>query len=218
MQLDRWVVVITGGGEISPAAASAVVSLRPPVVIAADSGLDHAVAAGIEPTHLIGDLDSLSAAGRMWAYAHGLAIDEHPSDKDATDTELALAMAAESADPGTGLLVVGGAGERLDHLLGILLALGGTAAARFDAVRAVIGSTEFTVVHEGHQAVIDMAAGTTFSVLALHGGCGHAEVRGAKWPLDGPLSPTEARGISNVAEGAVTVHAQSGIATVAVPA
>ena len=218
MQLDRWVVVITGGGEISPAAASAVVSLRPPVVIAADSGLDHAVAAGIEPTHLIGDLDSLSAAGRMWAYAHGLAIDEHPSDKDATDTELALAMAAESADPGTGLLVVGGAGERLDHLLGILLALGGTAAARFDAVRAVIGSTEFTVVHEGHRAVIDMAAGTTFSVLALHGGCGHAEVRGAKWPLDGPLSPTEARGISNVAEGTVTVHAQSGIATVAVPA
>lgn len=218
MQLDRWVVVITGGGEISPAAASAVVSLRPPVVIAADSGLDHAVAAGIEPTHLVGDLDSLSAAGRMWAYAHGLAIDEHPSDKDATDTELALAMAAESADPGTGLLVVGGAGERLDHLLGILLALGGTAAARFDAVRAVIGSTEFTVVHEGHRAVIDMAAGTTFSVLALHGGCGHAEVRGAKWPLDGPLSPTEARGISNVAEGAVTVHAQSGIATVAVPA
>jgi thiamine pyrophosphokinase len=215
MQLDRWTVVITGGGAIPPAAAGAVRALGTPVVVAADSGLDHAVAAGIEPTHLVGDLDSLSAAGRMWAYAHGLAIDEHPSDKDCTDTELALAAAAALGTGG--LLVVGGTGERLDHLLGILLALGGAAASRFDAVRAVIGGTEFAVVHEGKQTVLDLAAGTTFSVLALHGACDHIEVRGAKWPLDGPLSSTEARGVSNVAEGAVTVAARSGIVTVAVP-
>ncbi|MFM2181962.1 MAG: putative thiamine pyrophosphokinae [Actinomycetota bacterium] len=215
MQPDRWTVVITGGGAIPSAAVGAVRTLGASAVVAADSGLDHAVAAGIEPTHLVGDLDSLSASGRMWAYAHGLAIDEHPADKDCTDTELALEVAAAIGTGG--LLVVGGIGERIDHLLGILLALGGTAAAHFDAVRAVIGSTEFAVIHEGRRAVLDLAAGTTFSVLALHGACGHVELRGAKWSLDGPLSPTEARGVSNIAEGAVTVASHSGIVTVAVP-
>ena len=215
MQPDRWTVVITGGAAIPAAAVGTMRTLGTSAVIAADGGLDHAVAAGVEPTHLVGDLDSLSAAGRMWAYAHGLAIDEHPADKDRTDTELALEVAAAIGTGG--LLLVGGIGERIDHLLGILLALGGTAAAHFDAVRAVIGTTEFAVVHEGRRAVLDLASGTTFSVLALHGACGHVEVHGAKWSLDGPLSPTEARGISNIAEGPVTVVSRSGIVTVAVP-
>ena len=81
----------------------------------------------------------------------------------------------------------------------------------------MIGTTEFAVVHEGRRAVLDLASGTTFSVLALHGACGHVEVHGAKWSLDGPLSPTDARGISNIAEGPVTVVSRSGIVTVAVP-
>ena len=97
MQPDRWTVVITGGAAIPAAAVGTMRTLGTSAVIAADGGLDHAVAAGVEPTHLVGDLDSLSAAGRMWAYAHGLAIDEHPADKDRTDTELALKLPRQSA-------------------------------------------------------------------------------------------------------------------------
>src|SRR6185503_13765901 len=114
------VVVVIGGGPLSPRAVTDV--LPDATIIAADSGLDHAVAAGLRPTILIGDLDSISAHGKMWAYAHELEIDQHPLDKGATDTELALLRAADT-DAGN-LLVFGAAGDRFDHALGTLAALG----------------------------------------------------------------------------------------------
>ncbi|HRE03313.1 MAG TPA: hypothetical protein PLV68_18590, partial [Ilumatobacteraceae bacterium] len=61
-----------------------------------DSGLDHALAIGIAPSLLVGDLDSVSNAGRAWAETHEVEICQHPPLKDSTDTELALAAAVES--------------------------------------------------------------------------------------------------------------------------
>lgn len=217
---ERWAVVVTGGGSLSGRAAEAVAALPQRVVIvAADGGLDDAVAAGIEPTHLVGDLDSISAAGRMWAYAHGLEIDEHPTAKDQTDTELALTAATSLGGDGLdGLLVVGGVGERLDHLLGVLLALGGRSTASVGSVRAIIGDTEFVVVRPHHRCELDLEAGRTFSVLALHGPCRGVHVSGAQWQLDdADLASTEARGLSNVAAGTVTVAVGDGVITVVVP-
>ena len=89
------VVVVIGGGPLSPRAVTEVTFDA--TIIAADSGLDHAVAAGLKPTVLVGDLDSISAHGKMWAYAHELEIDEHPVDKEATDTELSKIVAAVAA-------------------------------------------------------------------------------------------------------------------------
>lgn len=212
----RWTVVVVGGGALSPRASTAATSVAHGAVIAADSGLDHAIAVGLEPTALVGDLDSISAAGRMWAYAHGLAIDEHPAAKDLTDTELALAAAA--ATPTDGLLVVGGVGERLDHLLGVLLALGGEAAAAFADVRAIIGDSEFVVVHAHHRHELRLEPGRTFSVLALHGACRGVHLHGARWELDGAdLAATEARGLSNVANGTIAVALDHGTLTVVIP-
>ena len=217
---ERWTVVVTGGGPLSDRAVEAVRAL-PTVValVAADGGLDDAVAAGLEPTHLVGDLDSITAAGRMWAYAHGLEVDEHPTAKDLTDTELALVRARRVDDgPVDGLLVVGGVGDRLDHLLGVLLALGGDVASSPGSVRAVIGDTEFVVVRPHHRVELHLEAGRTFSVLALHGPCSGVHVSGSRWALDDAvLAPTEARGLSNVAEGTVSIAVATGVLTVVVP-
>lgn len=212
----RWTVVVVGGGPLSDRAAAAATAVGHGSVIAADSGLDHAIAVGLTPTNLVGDLDSISAAGRMWAYAHGLEIDEHPTAKDLTDTELALAAAA--AAPADGLLVVGGVGDRLDHLLGVLLALGGAAAATFSDVRAIIGDNEFVVVHAHHRHELRLEAGRTFSVLALHGPCRGVQLHGARWNLDGAdLTATEARGLSNIADGTIAVSLEHGTLTVVIP-
>ena len=209
------VVVVIGGGPLSPRALE---SVEPgAVVVAADSGLDHAVAAGLAPHHLVGDLDSISAAGRMWAYAHEISIDEHPPAKDETDTELALALAATVAADGE-VLLLGGAGDRLDHTLATVLALGRDDLAACRSVRAVLGDIELVVVHPGRRTVVAGDVGRTFSVLALHGPCTGVTVRGARWELfDAALAATEGRGVSNEMVGRVTVEVTSGVLTVVLP-
>ena len=209
------VVVVVGGGAISPRAFDVIHPVA--TVIAADSGLDHAVASGLAPSRLVGDLDSVSAAGRMWAYAHGTVVDEYPAAKDLTDTELAIAAALEV--PGIDhLVVVGGVGDRLDHLLGTLLALGHPALGGLAKVVAVIGDTEFDVVHSGHQVSIAVEPGQTFSLLALHGPCRGVTLTGAEWELDGAdLSATEARGVSNTAKEETLITVTAGVVTVVIP-
>jgi thiamine pyrophosphokinase len=212
-------VVVIGGGALSEQAVAAV--RQAAVVIAADSGMDHAVAAGLRPSVLVGDLDSISAAGRMWAYAHEAEIHEHPSDKDLTDTEIAIARALEVPDVHQ-LLLIGGvdeAGERrLDHQLATILALGNPALGVLHSVRAVIGHTALSIVHPGHHIVLDVEEGQLFSLLALHGPCTGVTVTGARWPLtDATLTGTEARGVSNEAGDRTDVHVATGVLTVVVP-
>jgi thiamine pyrophosphokinase len=208
------VVVVIGGGPLSPRAVTDV--LPDAVIIAADSGLDHAVAAGLRPTILIGDLDSISAHGKMWAYAHELEIDQHPVDKAATDTELALTRAvATEAD---NLLVFGASGDRFDHALGTLAALGNPALARFETIRLALDDNTMHVIHPGRSVTVDLPRDSSFSLLALHGACGGVEVSGARWPLiDATLEPWSTRGISNETTDLLHVAVTTGILTLVVP-
>ncbi len=216
------VVVVVGGGPLSPQAVDAVDEGS--FIVAADSGLDHAVAADLWPDVLVGDLDSISASGRMWAYEHAAEIEEHALDKDLTDTELAIARALQVPDVHDLLLLSGSTApdERLDHLLGIILALGHPALAALDTVQAFIGTTLFQVLHAGRTVALDVDPGQQFSLLALHGPCTGVHVSGARWPLENAtLTASEARGLSN--EASVTpdektkVSVQTGVLTVVIP-
>ena len=208
------VVVVIGGG---PLTHDSVDDVQPEaIVIAADSGLDHAVAAGLSPELLIGDLDSISAHGRMWAYAHEVEIDEYPVDKDATDTELALRRAA--ATEATSLLVLGAVGHRFDHALGTITALGHPSLARFDTIRFRLDDVAVHVLHSAHSITLDLPRQTLFSLLALHGPCRGVDVSGAEWPLTGAsLDPSTTRGVSNVSTDLVRIAVADGVLTVVVP-
>lgn len=213
------VVVVIGGGPLSERAVDAVE--EDALVIAADSGLDHAVQVDLVPTVLVGDLDSISAAGQMWAYAHDVDVREFPVDKDATDTELALA-AAEASGQCTTLLVLGGSGDRLDHTLGTITALGHPSLSRFTSIRAILGEAVVHVLHPRHGIVLDEPPGTTFSLFALHGQCTGIEVQGAQWPLhDASLEPGATVGLSNeIVPGASAppcVSVDGGVLTVVLP-
>ena len=63
-------------------------------VIAADSGMDHALALGVEVDLLVGDLDSVLPESIPLAKR----VERHPWDKDVTDLELALLAALESTE------------------------------------------------------------------------------------------------------------------------
>lgn len=218
-QVVRHVVVVIGGGRLSANAAALVHPEA--VIIAADSGLDAAREAGLQPSVLIGDLDSISAAGRMWAYANELLVHEFPADKSSTDTALALAHAAEV--PGaTDLLVLGGAGDRLDHTLGTLAALAGQGLAGFASVRALLGNATVHTVHSGRSVLLDVPPGTTFSVFAMFGCCAGVTVEGARWPLEDAALPADSTlGVSNETSStpgvATTISARVGPLTVVIP-
>jgi thiamine pyrophosphokinase len=215
-------LVVIGGGTLSPRALSLARAgiEHGAVVIAADSGLDHAVESGLQPSVLVGDLDSISAAGRMWAYAHEVDVHEFPADKDFTDTELALSIAIEHGSGGD-LVVIGGIDStdpRLDHVLGTLAALGHDTLSVFATVTAVIGTDEFHIVHGGRSAVVQIDAGQTFSLLALHGPAEGVTTTGARWPLtSATLQANRARGVSNLADGPVTLTVDSGVLTMVIP-
>jgi thiamine pyrophosphokinase len=212
-RVNETVVVITGA-----AAISAEVVRRVPddaVVIAADGALDHALAAGLAPAGLVGDMDSISAEGLDWARRHAT-IERHDPDKDCTDTELALHMAA---DLNPARLILIGAGDRLDHTLAAIGALGQTRLTAIPTVEAWWAHQWVRVVHGPGQAAIDLPVGSTLSLLAMHGPCTGVTITGVRWPLEhADLAPLVGLGVSNVTvDGRVTVRVSTGVLTVVVP-
>jgi thiamine pyrophosphokinase len=190
--VDQHIVIVTGASPLDPA----IVARLPhdAAVIAADGGLDHALAAGLHPRHLVGDLDSVSDEGLAWAARHA-SIDRHPEDKDSTDTELALALAA-TLDPARITLI--GGGDRLDHTLAGIGALGSLAVTSVPRLEAWWDGQHVSVVQGPGSAVLRLVPGSMLSLMALHGPCTRVVLRNTRWELDGVDLPAAAGlGISN---------------------
>jgi len=209
--MDETVIVVTGAEPLD----GTVVAALPPqgIVIAADGALDHALAAGLAPAGLVGDLDSVSAAGLEWAQGHAT-IERHAPDKDQTDTELALAMAAD-LNPAR-LILVSGGGDRLDHTFAAIGALGHPGLTSVPVIEAWWGTQHIRVLHGPGRMKFDVLPGTTISLLAMHGRCKGVSITGVEWPLDAArLAPLVGHGVSNVATGEhIEITVSEGVLTI----
>lgn len=205
------VIVVTGADPL-PADAAARVPTDA-VVLAADGGLDHALAAGLTPTALIGDLDSITDTGLAWAEAHA-SIHRHDPAKDHTDTELALRAAVDLA-PARIVLMAGG-GDRLDHTLAALGALGDPRMTSVPVIEGWWGEQHFHVLHGPGRLRLDAEPGTTISLLATSGVCTGVSITGCRWVLDdAELEPLAGHGVSNEATGSdVEISVSFGVLTV----
>src|SRR4051794_33163270 len=137
------------------------------LVVAADSGVDLAHRLGLHVDVAVGDFDSVSAAGLERAAAEGARIERHPEAKDKTDLELAL---DEACALGAGdVVVVGGAGGRLDHLLAGALLL---ASPRYEAlcITAHLGAARMHVVRPSQPRTVEGTAGALVTLLPVGGG------------------------------------------------
>ena len=183
-------VIVVAGGD-PPTDAEIARLPADPVVIAADSGLDHALAASLTVAVAVGDMDSVSPEALLAAEQSGTRIERHPADKDQTDLELALDLATRLADR---VIVIGAAGGRLDHLIGNLTALASPQWSGVD-IEAWLGNAQAVVIH-GHRT-LEAQPGTTISLFAL-GAPARVTTTGLAWPLnDEILNPLTSRGISN---------------------
>jgi thiamine pyrophosphokinase len=210
--IGHTVIVVTGSEPLDPLAVAAVPSSA--IVLAADGGLDHALAAGLTPAGLVGDLDSITPEGLAWAKQHST-VERHDPRKDQTDTELALAMAID-LNPSRLVLLAGG-GDRLDHTLGALGALGHPTLTSIPIIEGWWGRQRIRVLHGPGRAEFDnLAVGSSLSVLAAHGPCEGVTLTGVEWPLTNhQLDPLVGLGISNIAvESTVSISVLHGIVTV----
>ncbi len=200
-------IVVAGGAPVDPRIAPLLPQAS--AIIAADSGLDHALALGFTPTMLVGDLDSVSASGLHWAQEHDIAIHRHPEDKDHTDLELALAIACEAHDQ---VLVVDAGFGRFDHALGNVLLLGSHRWAK-TALSAVVGNSWLTVVRDRTREVANNV-GDIVSIFPVGGEAGGVITTGLRWPLDNAtLEPGSSWGTSNeVVAPPATVTVRTGVA------
>ena len=184
-------LVFAGGDALPPGVAH--VLPEHALVLAADSGIDHAHALGRRVGVAIGDFDSVTPDGLERAEREGARIERHPTDKDATDLDLALAAAV--AHGIRRVTVVGGHGGRLDHLLGNLALLAAPTSARLE-LDAWMGSAHVTVVRT--RAALAGTAGSIVSLFAMHGPARGVTTHGLRFPLhDAVLEPGSTLGLSN---------------------
>lgn len=185
------VVVVAGGPP--PLASWKAVLPSGAVVVAADRGVRHALALGLRVDVAVGDFDSISADELAAVERSGGRIERHPTDKDMTDLELALAVALRFGP--RRILVVGGAGGRLDHLFGELSLLAADAYGVVE-VDALLGRARAHVVR-GERTLVGRV-GESISLFAMHGPAIGVSTEGLLYPLrEETLEAASSRGISN---------------------
>lgn len=177
-------------------------------VIAADSGLAIAEKAGIVPDLIVGDMDSIGDASMLSRYPQER-IEIWPRDKDYSDTELALAALAQRGIDE--VVLVGGAGGRIDHFLALRalfdrefcpsLWLGDTSL-----VAAVGSGTPSSAIR-----VSGLCADDPVSVFAAGSGSHQASGSGFHWAVDSLSWEKGEFSLSNRAEsGSIDFMANSG--------
>jgi thiamine pyrophosphokinase len=174
------------------------------MVIAADGGARHAVVLEVDIDLWVGDGDSLGEVGIAALAAAGVTIERSPTDKDETDTELAIRAALrEGCD---GVIIVGAlGGPRIDHALANvnLLTMRDLAGARgiiytsHSRITVVRGSDPGHDTLEWHD--LTGSPGDLVSMLPLGREVDGVTTSGLQYPLaDEPLREGSSRGVSNV--------------------
>ncbi|GHC73495.1 thiamine diphosphokinase [Limoniibacter endophyticus] len=169
--------VILLGGEVFPTER-----LREQIsgafVIAADSGIRHAMTLGVAVDAWVGDFDS--ADSEMIDSYKDLRRESFPAEKDQTDGELAINRALAL---GARRLILVGAfgGARSDHAFSHL-----ASALRLSqrGIEVLLTSGRQEGIPLRHETrAFDYAPGTIFSILPF-GDLDGLDLDGAKWPLN----------------------------------
>jgi thiamine pyrophosphokinase len=181
---------------------------RSDLIICADGGGTSMVNAGLRPSVLIGDMDSIDSAAHRFLVESGTIVIEHAPEKDKTDLELALEYAL-AQQPASMTIAGGLGGERLDHSLGNLLLLALPSLRDLD-VRLVDHTAEALSIWTRRQ--IKGQPGEYVSLLPLTPTVEGVSTSGLRYPLHAErLVQGHTRGVSNeLVEPIATISVEAG--------
>lgn len=142
-----------------------------------DHGLDYCYAANLLPERLIGDGDSAHTKAWNWAREQKVKIDQFPPEKDYTDTQLALHMAAKE---NASVILTGPFGGRLDHAFSTAFSF-----AYSPLQGLLIDDKEALIFIKDYQSVsLDfLVQPKVLSLLAFTEEAHCVNINNVKWPL-----------------------------------
>ncbi|WP_298838746.1 thiamine diphosphokinase [uncultured Roseobacter sp.] len=183
-------LILVGGGQVGPEDFTTVQPLAK-TCIAADGGAGVALAAGMLPEAVIGDMDSISPDTLAQIPAERV---HHIAEQDSTDFDKAL----RNTDAPL-ILALGFAGGRIDHQLAVFH----TMTVRCDSPVIVIGAHDIVFLCPPEMR-FDAVPGLRVSLFPMGPVTGRSE--GLEWPIDGlNFAPGVRSGTSNRATGPVTL-------------
>ena len=200
--IDRALIIAGGTISTDPFPEPGV------IVIAADSGYDHAVALGLEVDVVIGDMDSITPDGLAAAKAGTPDVIEVEPDKDETDLELAIGHAVGRG--ATSIDIHGGEAGSLGHLLGVALELTDARWREVEIRWHTAGGIAQCVTSHRRVAIVG-SPGDVVSLVPV-GDVDGVTTSGLKWALnDEPLPSGTTRGLRNeLTNGGAAVSVRAG--------
>ena len=204
-RITAWIFV--NGDLPSPQRLTPLIG-RQDLLIAADGGLRHLQALGLQPKVLIGDLDSVSPDQIAAVRQQGVEILRYPVEKNETDLELAIQHAIDQG--ANSIRIAAALGDRLDHTLGNLFLLLRPEFEKMD-LRLDDGRQEVFLIRS--QTLIDGAPGDLVSLLPYGRPALGVQTERLYYPLQSEtLYPDHTRGISNVMQaGTAAVSLADGL-------
>lgn len=200
-------VIIFANGDL-PNLEKARQLIRPDdFILCADGGTRHALALGLTPNLIIGDLDSTTFDLRPLT-EKGTQVIQHPADKNETDLELAISHAL-TLNPNQ-ILILAALGGRMDQTLANIALLSNLQLATFN-IRLSDGVEEIFFCR--NQAKVEGRSGDIVSLIPWGGEVTGVFTENLRWQLrHETLYSDKTRGISNEMTAEVaTVTITSGL-------
>jgi thiamine pyrophosphokinase len=185
-----------------------VVARRAGLVVAADGGARYALAAGIVPDLIVGDMDSLGEDLALEIEDRGAELERHPESKDKMDGHLAVLAAGERGATAVDFVCAyggkPGAAFAVPHIL--------LAAERIGLLSTVVADWGRMFVVEAGFRAVEGALGDGVSIFPLSGPASGVTLDGMAYPLqNASLEPGDTLGFHNELLGAeAKVSVQSG--------
>jgi thiamine pyrophosphokinase len=198
-------IIIFANGELPEKEKARALIHADDAIVCADGGTRYALALGLKPSLIIGDLDSVTEVELTNAEAQ---IIRYPRDKNETDLELALDHTL--AQNPTSVLVIAALGNRLDQTIANL---GLLSHSRFSALDCRFDDGVEEVFFCRNHSTVQGGRGDRVSLIPWNGAVGGIRTFGLRWPLDNEtLYPDKARGISNeMTDDTADIHIEAGL-------